>query len=368
MAPYSTTNQYGAYYDPVGSQANQTPAGYTYQSAATSGSQYPSATTASSRANTGHQSYGSNNYTTRQYGTAPQQQDSGSSRGSTGGLSPGQNYGKSTGSRSGSIQQSGNTGWSNADYGASTYQNSGTRLQMPDRTQASTSSLYAINPASTATFGRLSYPPTAQSQRSTSGYSNANTGSSYQASSTQNTASTLNNSSYQSAYNTTPQTQAQTQPQRYASPLQAVQAQQQQSGHSKQASLGSGHQPSPLMNSHQPVHPVSHRQQSESVEPAPTTVDPSHVYDFRAEREKKAKIEAEKQRKIDDEKAARKAEEDRLAAERRKVEEIKRKGEEQAAKVAADAERKSDADAAAKKVAQDRKNEQRRKAREETGQ
>ncbi|OQO00245.1 hypothetical protein B0A48_14032 [Cryoendolithus antarcticus] len=372
MAPYNANNQYGAYYDPVGSQANQTPTGYTYQSASTTGSQYPSATTPGSRANTGYQSSGSNNYSAGQCVTAPQQQhasvDSGSNRGSAGSLSTGQNYGQSTGSRSSSTQQSGNTGWSNADYGASTYQNRGTGLQMSNRTQSRTSPLNATNTPSTATFGRLSYPPTVQSQSSTSGYLHANTGSSYQTSSTQNTASTLNDSSYQSAYNTAPQSQAPTQPQRYATPLQAVQAQQHQSGHSKQASLGSGHQPSSLMNSHQPVHQVSHRQQSESVEPASTTVDPSQVYDFRAEREKKAKIEAEKQRKLDEEKTARKAEENRLVAERRKVEEIKQKAEDEAAKEAAEAKRKGDADAAAKKASQDRKNEQRRKAREETPQ
>ncbi|OQO09364.1 hypothetical protein B0A48_04762 [Cryoendolithus antarcticus] len=122
------------------------------------------------------------------------------------------------------------------------------------------------------------------------------------------------------------------------------------------------------MSSLQPVHQASHRQQSESVESTSTTVDPSQVYNFRAEREKKAKIEAEKQRKIDEEKAARKAEEDRLAAQTRKVEDIRRKAEEQAARVAAKAKRKSDVDAAAKELAQNRKNEQQRKAREETRQ
>ncbi|KAK6418205.1 hypothetical protein LTR95_017227, partial [Oleoguttula sp. CCFEE 5521] len=369
MAPYNTTNQYGAFYDPVGSQANQAPASYTYQSAATTGSQHSGATTASSRANTGYQSYGCNEYSASQYVTAPQQQhDSGSNRGSAESLSTGQNYGQSNGRRSGSTQQSGNTGWSNADNGTSTNQNSSTGLQMPNRTQASTSPLYATNTASTVTFGRLSYPPTAQSQSSTPGYSHANTEPSYHASSTQNTASTPNNSSYQSAYNTAPQSQSQTQPQRYASPLQAVQAQQHQSGHSKQASLGSSHQPSPLMNSHQPVHQASHRQQSEPVESTSTTVDPSQVYDFRAEREKKARIEAEKQRKIDEEKAARKAEEDRLAAQTRKMKDIRRKAEEQAARVAAEAKRVSDVDAPAKEVAQNRKHEQRRKAQEETRQ
>lgn len=94
------------------------------------------------------------------------------------------------------------------------------------------------------------------------------------------------------------------------------------------------------------------RQQSASVEPSPTTVDPSQVYDNRAELERKARFDAERRRKIEAEQAAKKAEEDRLAAEQQKAEEANRKATEAA-------------EAAKKKEQQDRRNEQRRKAREE---
>lgn len=93
------------------------------------------------------------------------------------------------------------------------------------------------------------------------------------------------------------------------------------------------------------------RQASNSVEPS-TTVDPSQVYDNRAELQRKAQIDAEKRRKYEAEQAAKKAEEARVAEEtkRREEEEQKKKEEEAAAKKAEE---------------QKRKNEQRRKARED---
>ena len=128
-----------------------------------------------------------------------------------------------------------------------------------------------------------------------------------------------------------------------------------------------------------PQQQSDHRQASSSVEPTNTTVDPSQVYDFRAERESKAKIEAEKRRKMEEAEAVRKAEEARVAEEQRKVdeairqaEEAKRKAEEQKAneerRRAEQARRKIEGQAAALKAAakaeEKRKKEEQRKARE----
>ena len=128
-----------------------------------------------------------------------------------------------------------------------------------------------------------------------------------------------------------------------------------------------------------PPQQTDHRQASSSVEPSNTTVDPSQVYDFRAERERKAKIEAEKRRKMEEAEAARKAEEARVIEEQRKVdeairqaEEAKRKAEEQKAneerRRAEQARRKIEEQAAALKAAakaeEKRKKEEQRKARE----
>jgi hypothetical protein len=128
-----------------------------------------------------------------------------------------------------------------------------------------------------------------------------------------------------------------------------------------------------------PPQQTDHRQASSSVEPTNTTVDPSHVYDFRAERERKAKTEAEKRRKMEEAEAARKAEEARVAEEQRKVdeairqaEEANRKAEEQKAneerRRAEQARRKIEEQAAALKAAakaeEKRKKEEQRKARE----
>jgi hypothetical protein len=128
-----------------------------------------------------------------------------------------------------------------------------------------------------------------------------------------------------------------------------------------------------------PQQQSDHRQASSSVEPTNTTVDPSQVYDFRAERESKAKIEAEKRRKMEEAEAVRKAEEARVAEEQRKVdeairqaEEAKRKAEEQKAneerRRAEQSRRKIEGQAAALKAAakaeEKRKKEEQRKARE----
>jgi hypothetical protein len=129
-----------------------------------------------------------------------------------------------------------------------------------------------------------------------------------------------------------------------------------------------------------------HRQSSASAEPANTTVDPSQVYDFRAEREKKAKAEAEKRRKMEEIEAAKKAEEARIAEEkrradeavrqaedaRRQAEETRRQAEEmrinEERRRAEQAKRKADEKTAAVKAAvkaeAERKKEEQRKARE----
>jgi hypothetical protein len=73
-----------------------------------------------------------------------------------------------------------------------------------------------------------------------------------------------------------------------------------------------------VTNARAPLQLNDHRQASASVEPANTTVDPSQVYDFRAEREKKAKEETEKRRKMEEIEAAKKAKEARIAEEQRK--------------------------------------------------
>jgi hypothetical protein len=83
-----------------------------------------------------------------------------------------------------------------------------------------------------------------------------------------------------------------------------------------------------VTNARAPLQLNDHRQASASVEPANTTVDPSQVYDFRAESEKKAKAEAEKRRKMEEIEAAKKAEEARIAEEQRKADEAVRQAEE----------------------------------------
>lgn len=97
----------------------------------------------------------------------------------------------------------------------------------------------------------------------------------------------------------------------------------------------------------------SGRQHSASVEPSPATVDPSQVYDNRAELQRNAQIEAEKRKKYEADQAAKKAEEERVELEKRKAEEEKQKAEKEAAKKAeqerekqARAEKKQSKDAA----------------------
>ena len=170
--------------------------------------------------------------------------------------------------------------------------------------------------------------------------------------------------------------------------FQAQQHQQQQqsrAGHSKQPSRSSNQHTSPVAT-RAPLQLNDHRQASASAEPANTTVDPSQVYDFRAEREKKAKAEAERRRKMEEIEAAKKAEEARIAEEQRKADEAVRQAEEakrQAEEVRCQAEemrvneerrraeqakRKADEKTAAVKAAvkaeAERKKEEQRKARE----
>lgn len=361
-------NQYGNYYDPVGSQSNQ-PSGYTYQPSTTSASQYPStASTSGYNSSNNHQSYGNNSYGTEQYSSSAQQGTSGgnTNRAAAAALSSrsGQEYNQASSNRSGSTRQYDTSGWENPSYGTSY---SGSNLQLPNRSQSNSSPLYASSNAPAATFGSLSYnAPADRSQAANAAYTQQSRISSYDQQSTaqnyQNNSGTATSAtqSYQPSYITAVQGPSATQPQSYNSPLQAVQSQQQQkSGHSKQPSRGSNNtQPSPQINTRVTSQQASNRQPSGSVEPVSATVDPSQVYDFRAEREKKAKIEAEKRRKREAEEAARKAEEDRVAEEKRNVDEARRKEEEAKRKVEEDA-------ATAKGAEQHRKNEQRRKAREE---
>jgi hypothetical protein len=353
--------QYNNYYDPVGSQANQ-PQPYSYQAASTSASQ---PTTASYSAPS-YPSYGSSAYSTQQHGTSASGQEN-----------------QPSASRSASAQQNdgGSGSWGNPNYTSSSYAPS---LQPPARSQANNSPLYAST-APSASYGRMNYvTPSSQAQSSTTTYGHSNyaqqsAAQSYSAAGTSDTS--------RQTYGTSQQNTAPTEPSRYASSLQPVQTQAQnhqphhqshQQTHARQPSRSSVQQPSPVMT-RAPQQQSDHRQTSSSVEPTNTTVDPSQVYDFRAERERKAKIEAEKRRKMEEAEAARKAEEARVAEEQRKVdeairqaEEAKRKAEEQKAneerRRAEQARRKIEEQAAALKAAakaeEKRKKEEQRKARE----
>ncbi|KAK3721391.1 hypothetical protein LTR37_003267 [Vermiconidia calcicola] len=324
------------FYDPVGSQANQ-PAGYTYQPP-TSGSTYPSATSSSGYGSNYQQGYGSSNYNNQQYGLGAQQQQqttNSSASHAAAALSSLSNQGYSQTSsahqnRRSSSGQYDNPSWINPGTNSSTYSSS--NLALPNRTQSNNSPLCATQ--STSTFGRLSVPDQPQSSSNTAG-----TASTYQ-----NAPSSAGASgrSYQASSYT--QQQPQSQPPRYNSPLHAIQAQ--QHSHNKQSSRSSNQLPSPQI-----ANAGQQSRQSASVEPSPTTVDPSQVYDNRAELQRKAQFEAEKRRKYEAEQAD-KAEQERLAEEKRKAEEEKQKAEAEAA-------------AEKKKVEQQRKNEQRKKAREE---
>ena len=320
MKTMSRFNQYGNYYDPVGSHNNQ-PAGYTYQPPATSASAFRS-TAASSGYGSNYQGYGSNTYGNQQYG----QQTNNSTDHAAAALSSlsNQDYSQTSSanrtSTSGQYDNSWNYGGGSS---SNTYNNSG--LALPNRSQSNTSPLYA-NTHSSSTFGRLSAPEQSQNSSNTFGGSSA-----YQ--SAQSSAAPSHRS-HQTA-------QSQGQPPRPNSPLSAVQAQQ---SHGHQGAPSSSHQPSPQMvqavrSAQQNASP----QQSASAEQSPTTVDPSQVYDNRAELQRKAQIEAERRRKYEAEQAAKKAEEERIAAEKRKEEEEKQKVEREAALKKAEQERKKKA-------------------------
>ncbi|KAH9820910.1 zinc finger protein [Teratosphaeria destructans] len=312
MAPYNT--QYGNYYDPVGSQSNQQPTGYTYQQQSTSSVSYPSAT-ATNYQNTGY-SYGNS------YGNQPQQQQqqqqqysqpaqsSNTHRVAAAALS---SLGTSNAQTTSSTY--GTSSWGHASANYPGYSNN-------DRAQEDSSPLYTNAQGSTSNYGRLNVP-----EQPSTAASNTYTSQAYQS------TRGIGSSTVQP-------------PQRYASPLHAAQAQQ---------NSRVSHQPSPQLAAQSLQH-QHQRQQSGSVEPSATTVNPSQVYDDRAERQRQARIEAEKRRKREEQEAARKAEEDT-----RKAEEDRKAAEREAE----EDRKKAEADAAKKKADFERKAEQRRKAREE---
>ncbi|CAK1358062.1 unnamed protein product [Cercospora beticola] len=359
MAPYPHNN----FYDPVGSQSHQ-PSGYTY---ANTNSQYPSQ-------NTTYQSSAySKNYGTsydNQYAGAAQQQQqqqqpsASSSNVAATGLSSLANQGysqpvSSATSRSNVAYDTSNSTWAQ-NYASNAYQST-------NRSQANQSPIYATQ-STGSTFGRLSLPD--QTQTNTYGASQnyqttSSTPTAQSSSASRSYRNAPNSAGYKNSYQPQQDQQAQQPPPRYASPLHAMQAQQhqqqQQPSHNKQPSRTSNHaHPSPRVAAQN----LQQQRQSTSVEPMPTTVDPSQVYDIRAEREKAARIEAEKRRKYEAEQAAKKAEEDA-----RQAEEDARKAEEEriaaeARKAEEDARKASEAEAK-KKATAERKKEARRKAKEE---
>ncbi|KAK4494836.1 hypothetical protein PRZ48_014192 [Zasmidium cellare] len=363
MAPYNYNN----YYDPVGSQSNSQPQGYTYRT--NTSSQYPSQANTNYQANY-NQSYDNNSYANQQYSANTQQGTAAATSTNNRNASTLNSLTQPTyNQNSTSNRSSGNAA---SSYDTNTYYASAGFAALNDRSQSNNSPLYATNTGA-STFGRLSLPDQSQSSSATYG----NTQQPYQTTSSnastqyRNAPSSASSRSYKTAYN---QAQNQTQPpQRYASPLHAVQAQQQHYGHNKQPSRSSNPQPSPQMSVQnvQQQDNQYQRQTSASVEPSPTTVDPTQIYDFRAEQQRKAQAEAEKRKKREAERAARKAEEDarKQEEERRVAEEAAKKEEqERLAREKREAEekaKKAEEEATKKKAAQARKNEQRRKAREE---
>lgn len=324
----SRYGQYG-YYDPVGSSQPQ-PTGYTYQSS--SPPSYPSAALFSAHGSSHQQNSGNHACSTQPLaGNAESSKPNPTDRtaATLSSLGNQQDYGQ-TSSRNSSGQNANNR-WFGSNVGSG-YASS--NLQPPSQSQANNSPLYNTS-TQTSTGGRLSVPDQVQSA------SENGASSSYR-----NALSNLgrNHNSQSSTAQSLPHP-----PQRYNSPLQAVQAQ--QHSHQKQMSRGSDAQPSPqVANAVQ--YAQGGRQSSASVEPSPTTVDPSQVYDNRAEVESKLRHQAERRKKIEPEQAARKADEDRLAAEKNEAEKAKRQ--------AAD-----EADVANGKKQQDREKEARRKARGE---
>ncbi|KAI6961869.1 hypothetical protein KC332_g16282 [Hortaea werneckii] len=333
--------QYGGFYDPVGSQSNKQPTGYTYQTVGTTAPQY-SGTATASYANAGYQSYGSQGH--QSYGTTNNgASNTNQAATALSSLSSSYNQQGSAG-RANSFQPHDRTSWSATGYPSYPP----TDVQIPNRTQNTNS------PAmTTSTYGQheggagFHVPQTYPSARA---------------------SATAAGQTYQGARNHAGQ-QAQTQPQppqRYASPLHAMQAQQQ--GYSNQQSRNSKHKPSPQMAAQQTQ---QQRQQSASAEPSAVTVNPSQVYDDRAERERLVRIEEERRRKREAEEAARKAEEERLAAaerrkqeEARQVEEDRRKAEEDKRKAEED-RRKAEELEAKKSANQKRRAEKARQKRAE---
>ncbi|KAK4574566.1 hypothetical protein LTR86_001407 [Recurvomyces mirabilis] len=321
MSRYNNYNSNSnSYYDPVGSQQSQ-PTGYTYASNTSGAPSY--ATPASTSYATGpssaaYQGYGSSTYNDQQqYGSA----NAGASSRAAATSMTGQEFNQQPTVGTAGQNYDGSA-WTAANYGYAG------NVQMPSRTQ-------------TNTFGRVSAP------ESTQAAATSYTGQNYQNTSRQTNNTTPSTAGYSADYSAPAQPQ---QPQRYNSPLHAVQAQ----GHHNQSSRTSNHhEPSPRMSAN--VAAQANRQASASVEPQQATtmtVNPSQVYDDTAERRRKAQVEAERRRKREEELAARKAEEDRVAAEKRNVEEEQQK----AAEVETTA-KKADADK--------KKAEQRKKAREE---
>lgn len=366
--PYGHHNNF---YDPVGSQANQ-PTGYTYGNSSTSTSQPASASYGASSypSYSGH-SYGSQRYApsanTQQNATASNVGGSHVATGSVMSGVGGQDN-QTSANRSGSnLQYESDMGsWGNPDFATSSYHGN---LNLPGRSQSNTASpLYAPS-TSSSTYTRPNYnAPSQQPQSSTT----VNNQQSYAQHS--GTSADVSGARRQ-VYGTSQHNVATTEPSRYASPLHVAQAHQQQQqqppprhqGHGRQASRSSNQHPSPVVNSRAPPQ-VDHRQSSTSVEPmANTTVDPSQVYDFRAEREKKERAEAEKRRKREEVEAAKRAEEARIAQEKRKADEVKRQAEElqaQEARRAEEAKRLAGEQAAAARVEAHRKEEEQRKVRE----
>ncbi|KAF2162715.1 hypothetical protein M409DRAFT_68986 [Zasmidium cellare ATCC 36951] len=364
MAPYNYSN----YYDPVGSQSNNQPQGYTYRT--NNSSQYPNQANSNYQTNY-NQTYdnNNNNYANQQY-SANTQQGTAAATSTNRNASTLDSLTNPTYSQQNSTGNSNRTSGNNvaSSYDNNTYYASAGFAALNDRSQSNNSPLYATNTGA-STFGRLSLPDQSQSSTTFSNNQPYQTTSSNASTQYRNAPSSASSRSYKNAYN---QAQNQTQPpQRYASPLHAVQAQQQHHGHNKQPSRSSNPQPSPQMSVQNVQQQQYQRQTSASVEPSPTTVDPTQVYDFRAEQQRKAQAEAEKRRKREAERAARKAEEDaRRQEEERRIAEEAAKEEEQErlereSREAEEKAKKAEEEAANKKAAQARKNEQRRKAREE---
>ncbi|EMC91575.1 hypothetical protein BAUCODRAFT_298259 [Baudoinia panamericana UAMH 10762] len=322
---YGNANSNGNYYDPVGSQQNQ-PTGYTYGTSTSSAPNYPSAATTRYQNAPGSGTFQGHNstYNNQQYGSNSGAGNSSyQAASSSNGLSgPGYNQ-QTAGTAIGSAGYDGSS-WTTANYG--TYHNN---------TSGDTN---LASQAPSGTFGRLSAP---DQTRSNSTYGAQN----YQATTRQHNAT-------QQSHHTAPTQPSQVQqPQRYNSPLHAAQAPQQtRNTQATRPAATTTHQPSPRLQNVQRTHT---RQASGSAEPQSATtmtVNPSQVYDEHAERQRKARIEAEKRRKRDAELAARTAEEDRMAEEGRKEEEAKQNAE---------------TEAATKKAAGARQAEARSKAREE---